>query len=161
MGERGPRAGARGGVCSFVDVIVELRRYARDDLSDPRRVLTALGRLEDIRAETVVELGNEGFRVLGERKDACRENLVVAILETLPRVGIGLTVEEIQGALPIEPRPGISRLRGLLSQGATENRWTRSGAGKKGDPHRFAAIPDSGLARSMETPSPTSGPQVS
>lgn len=130
-----------GALPGFVDVIVELRRYAPDDSTDHRRVLTAYGRFEQLPPERVIELGPDGYTIIGDRATAKAADITATILDLLPSTGGGLTADEIREQWPTNPKPGATKLRGLLNQGAFEHQWDRFGMGRKCDPYRYRAIP--------------------
>jgi len=118
-------------------VILELRRYAPDDNADCRRVLTGLSRFEDTPAERVIELADDGYRTLGDRADAARDDIDEIIREVLPVGGYGITYEEVRKAWPTEKPPGERRLRGILNAGSNRGAWLRQGMGNKGGPYRY------------------------
>lgn len=126
-----------GALPGFVDVILELRRHNPDDSADRRRVLRAYGRFESTPPEAVVELTAAGYVTLGERAKVAAADDLRAIAELLPTEGHGMTWEEVREAWPTTPKPGQTRLRGLLEQGRRDDRWTRSGMGNRGDPWRY------------------------
>lgn len=130
-----------GAVPGFVDVIVELRRYAPDDNEDTRRVLSAWGRFESTPAESVIDLQADGYQVLGSRVTVRQGDELETIAELLPADGPGLTFEDVKEAWPTSPKPGKTRLRGLLNQGFNEGRWHRSGTGNRNDAWRYRAHP--------------------
>jgi AAA domain len=136
-GSQGTAARGSGALPGFVEVILELRRYAPDDNADRRRVLTALSRFEETQAEQVIELTDDGYKGIGDRSDAAHEDFDEVIRDTLPIGGWGITFEELLKDWPTDKRPGKSKLRGLLNAGANRGEWCRRGMGNKGDPHRF------------------------
>ena|GEM_PF-3235753 len=58
-----------GALPGFVDVILELRRYAPNDLEDTRRVLAGLSRFDETPREVVLELTADGYRTLGSKSE--------------------------------------------------------------------------------------------
>jgi len=58
-----------GALPGFVDVIIELRRYAPNDLEDTRRVLAGLSRFDETPREVVLELTADGYRTLGSKSE--------------------------------------------------------------------------------------------
>lgn len=154
-----------GALPGFVDAIVELRRYAPDDNTDCRRVLTAFGRFEQLPPERVIELGADGYTIIGDRAMAKAADITATILDLVPSTGGGLTADEIRSQWPSDPKPGNTKLRGLLNQGATDRKWDRFGMGHKCDPYRYRAFqtrPDSfqsprGLDERNESDTPETG----
>lgn len=125
-----------GALPGFVDVIVELRRHNADDAHDRRRLLTAYGRFEDIPPETVIELTDAGYVIVGDRADVREADNESTIMAMLPDGPPGLDVDDLLAAWPGK-RPGKGRLSGWLNFGANHDKWKRAGMGVKGDPYRF------------------------
>jgi hypothetical protein len=126
-----------GALPGFVDVILELRRYAAQDPGDTRRVLTAYSRFDETPAETVLDLTGEGYVVLGDRastKEAARR---AAALELLPPEGPGKTPDEIHDEWPTGPKPGKRTVEKDLAALFAAGRCGRSGSGHKGDAFRY------------------------
>jgi hypothetical protein len=135
---------------AFVDVILELRRLRKEDLNDPRRVITGLSRFCETPAELVIELTEKGYVARGTKAEVGRqakegkgakeakEKLVCDLLPTEPP---GLTVRELLARLPKQGGEAIMsdrRLRDILSDGAKEGKWKRTEAkGAKNDPSRY------------------------
>lgn len=128
-----------GALPGFVDVIVEMRRYVRDDSTDRRRVLSAHSRFDDTPRESILELTDAGYVFLGDGTRVRRGDHLQQISRLLPEASPGLTVDEIRRAWPAEPKPGVSSLREDLAAGVP-SRWHRSGSGHRGDPHRFHRV---------------------
>ncbi len=130
-----------GALPGFVDVIVELRRHNAEDSHDRRRLLTAYGRFDGIPPETVIELTESGYAIIGERAEVRAADEQTIILNLLPADGLGLDAETIREQWPAEPTIGLRRLRGLLNHGAEQHKWRRRGMGVKGDPYTFTRLP--------------------
>jgi archaellum biogenesis ATPase FlaH len=132
-----------GALPGFVDVIVELRRHNAEDSHDRRRLLTAYGRFDGIPPETVIELTDTGYAIIGERAEVRAADEQTIILNLLPADGrgLGLDAEAIRERWPAEPTIGLRRLRGLLIQGVEQHKWKRRGMGVKGDPFTFTLLP--------------------
>lgn len=128
-----------GVLSSFVDILIEMKRYSKDDHTDRRRVITALSRYEDTPAEQVIELANDGdrYRIRGDRDEAGREDIDKAIRAILPVGGSGLSYEDVRSEWPTEKPPSKGRLRGHLNAGSNRGEWARGGLGKKNDPYRY------------------------
>ncbi|HKB04039.1 MAG TPA: AAA family ATPase [Gemmataceae bacterium] len=120
-----------------VDVLLEFRRYRADDRADRRRVLTGLGRFEEVPEEIVVQLSEDGsgYTAEGDRRAVEDNELVEAIRAALPNDSPGWTRDEIKQQA--ELRCKLARLLGLLNLGVEASLWARTGTGKKGDPWRF------------------------
>jgi hypothetical protein len=88
----------------------------------------------------VIELGTDGYRIIGDRREARAKDLAEAVGAMLPNEGEGVTAEDLRDGWPEgSAKPGLTQLRGVLNRGATDGRWLRSGTGHKGDPWRFRA----------------------
>lgn len=140
-----------GALPGFVDLIVELRRYATDDGDpDTRRRLTAYGRFEGVPDERIIDLGPDGYTIVGGVAEARADDIRATIAEILPDDGPGMTLEEVRDNWPGTP-PGKNRVRAMLNEGANHERWGRSGTGVKGDPIRFGPL---GRGPAESNPSP-------
>ncbi len=137
----GQAARGSGALPSFVDVILELRRYDGKQPDDRRRTLTAYSRFDETPRESVIELTDDGYRMIGKKADAGRADRQAVVAEVLPPDGPGLTAGEIRESWPEDriPKPGVRTLAEDLRAGADAELWTRSGNGKKGDPYRYVA----------------------
>lgn len=157
-GSQGTGTRGSGALTGFVDIILELRRHNANDSSDTRRTLTAYGRYEGIPAETVVDLGPEGFTMLGDRVAVQQTDLTDSIAGLLPPIGKGRTVDELREAWPTSPKPGKARLLAALNAGIEVEAWMASGKGVKGDPRRFGRG-DSPTDSIPFTPTPRGEPE--
>ena len=131
---------ARGStaLAGAVDVLLEMRRYKSDDAEDRRRVLSGLGRFDEIPSEIVVKLADDGtgYSAEGDKKAVAARDLAAAIVEVLPAEAPGLTAAEVHAEMPEENRPRRGDVGKALLAGAGRQ-WVRAGGGKKGDPYRF------------------------
>ncbi|XVJ59539.1 MAG: AAA family ATPase [Tepidisphaera sp.] len=126
-----------GALTGFVDVILELRRSDPANESDRRRKLKAYGRYESIPPECVLELGDDGYHVLGDAPAVRQADILDHIYRLLPASPPGLTVEEVKVAWSSGVPPGATLLRELLERGYEEYRWSRTGSGNRGSPLRY------------------------
>ncbi len=136
--------GARGSsaLVGVPDVAVELRRADDTDPRDRRRVLSALGRFDGLYDEVVLELDGGVYSIVeGNLADAREADERARIAAVLPATGPGMTPEEVLAALG-PGAPGINRLRALLIEGASKNRFGRTGTGRRGDSFRFVTRHD-------------------
>ena len=122
-----------------VDILLDMRRYKPDDLSDRRRVLSGLGRFDEIPDELVIELNADGsgYSAHGDRKAVAAAELNRALFEVLPKEPPGMSAEDVHESLAPKERPNRGTVSKALNTGAVENMWKRSGTGKKGNPCRF------------------------
>jgi hypothetical protein len=131
---------ARGStaLAGAVDIILELRRYRGEDPDDRRRVISGLGRFDEIPTEIVIELAEDGsgYTAQGDRKAMAAAELETAILDALPAEP-GATANDLHAFLPTDVRPQRSRLAGILMAGATAGKWVMHGTGHRNNPRRF------------------------
>jgi hypothetical protein len=135
----GQAARGSGALPAFVDVILEMRRAAPAEPANRQRVIVGYSRFDETPSDLVIELREDGtgYSSLGPRHEADRRARLELILETLPGEAPGATTDEVRENWPHKPKPGKRRLEVDLNEGAAAGRWNMSGAGKKGDPHRF------------------------
>jgi hypothetical protein len=139
-----------GALPGFVDVLVELEPFDKSDPANTRRRLIARGRFEGTPAEVVIDLGPNGYTVIGDLPAVRDLDFDAAILTVLPDDGVGLTAEEVRAAWNAGKVPGLTRLKGALNNGHHFGRWQRFGSGVKGNPFRYRRAP----AGSDSIPSP-------
>lgn len=125
-----------GALPSFVDILVELDYTNRECNTDTRRTLSAKGRLDDIPAEMVIDLTDDGYVMLGEVSVSNRQSELDTIDSLLADLPDGATVTVLKEHWP-EKAIGKRRLSGLLKQGTDDGRWERKGNGAKGSPHVY------------------------
>jgi hypothetical protein len=135
-----------GALPGFVDVILELRRDNPANRDDRGRVLTTYSRFDETPPKIVLELGEDGYRAVGSPAQAKQSDRLAVAFDLLPMDETGLTVEQIRERWPMDgpAKPSERRLREDLER---DQRFHRSGAGKKGDPYRYRR--NSILAASM------------
>lgn len=134
-GEDGEGLRGSGAFAGAADIVVELERT-----QNPReRVLLALSRYPSTPGSLVVnhEAATGAWSVVGEgergeaRSIADRQAILVALSDRGE-----LTRAELEQALGTQQRQWHTELRKLIGEGCVR----RSGAGKKGDPHRFSIV---------------------
>ncbi len=135
----GQAARGSGALPAFVDVLVELRRYNAENRDDRRRKLTAYSRFDDTPGELVLELTEDGYRIIGTGQDASRDDRRRVIEGMLPIEAPGWTWDEVRDHWPTNgvPKPGERTIREDLVTGAQAAQWKQAGAGVRGDPHRY------------------------
>jgi hypothetical protein len=139
-GGEGQASRGSGALPGFVDVILEMQRARPGERGNRQRELTAYSRFDDTPAELVIELHEDGsgYRSLGSPAEADRDRRLQVLGDLLPGASPGNTADELLAAWPAEvPKPGLRTLRQDLSQGAEAGRWSKTGAGRKGDPLRY------------------------
>ncbi len=133
VGESGRGSSAISG---DVDVILQLRR-PEGNQPQGRRVIETLSRYSETPEKVVIELGEEGFALLGDEEavtlaDALRK--VSAHLHGVFEQKETVTLDELVNELEMT-RAAIQRaLKELQSRGEV----TRTGEGKRGSPYRYA-----------------------
>jgi len=134
----GQAARGSGALPSFVDVIVELRRFKAEDKNDRRRKLHAYSRYDETPAEVVIELTDDGYQTIGTTADASRDDRQQVIGEVLSDQE-WLSPQEIGELWPEDtiPKPGKRTLQQDLKSGYESGRWDRTGQGAKGDPYKY------------------------
>lgn len=146
-GNEGTGARGSGAFGAFVDTIMELRRFNRDDRQDRKRVLTGYGRDDDTPDELIVELTEAGYQECGDRHDCAIREITRVLANLLPVEGPGFSYDEIIKEWPNEKTPTKARINDALAEGLKLSLWNQAGAGKKGNPYRYwcnvgAPIPD-------------------
>ncbi|MEM9082149.1 MAG: AAA family ATPase [Planctomycetota bacterium] len=138
-GGEGQASRGSGALPSFVDAIVELRRYDTGNLSDTRRKLTAYGRFDELVPEMVIELTDKGYQSAGVVCVVHQEDQLEAIAKVLRGAQSPITESEIRDLWPegVHP-PGRTRMSVLLREGTQSARWLRGGQGVKGSPFTYA-----------------------
>jgi hypothetical protein len=127
-----------GALPGWVDIILELRRYAPENRDDRRRTLTAYSRFDETPPEQVIEYVTDGiYRTCGTKSDAGREDRR-AVLKTILADGRERTADELVDLWP-EDRDGVPKpcrksiMRDLKDAPDVET----TGTGKKGDPFKY------------------------
>jgi hypothetical protein len=126
-----------GALTAFVDVILEFRRYDPEHESS-KRTLRGYSRYDDTPSEVIVELTEDGYRLVGTRGEVERTERLDVLLEILGDAP--LTVAEIWSAWPEEPRPSQRTVERDLSELVRLGQVRRLGSGTRGDPVRFRIL---------------------
>jgi hypothetical protein len=126
-------------IAGAVDVILELRRLSPADSEDRRRVLTGLGRFEEIPKELVITLNGDGssYSTSGDRKALVAQEIADMVRDCMTLSPPGLTADEIIQAMPEDRGRRSSDVRDVLKKGAEAGSWQQSGSGVRGDPWRY------------------------
>lgn len=140
-GDQSEGKAARGStaLAGAVDVLLEMRRYKPDDREDRRRVVSGLGRFDEIPTEVVIALKADGtdFTAEGDRKAIAAREMAEAIPAYLKPEPPGRTADEIHEAMPKDGRPKRGDLMVALRAGAKDGCWRMGGFGKPNSPYRF------------------------
>ncbi|MFY9532267.1 MAG: bifunctional DNA primase/polymerase [Candidatus Acidiferrales bacterium] len=118
-----------------VDIVLSLRRAPGNQKRNVR-LIQAVSRFDETPSELLIELGDGGYRSLGEPGEAAREQTKDVILAAL--------LETKKEAVDIEvlaERTKISRaqLQRVLEELLKEGKIEKTGKGRKGDPLRYSA----------------------
>lgn len=153
-GNEGQASRGSGALPGFVDIILELRRFEPENAQDRRRVLTAYSRFDETPSEVVLELGDEGYAVVGTKADAKRTDRQAIIASLLAANLEGSTIDGLREQWPVDgvPKPSRRTLANDLDIGFNDGQWLRIGEGVKGDPYRYKAKPqfDSGTVNPLD-----------
>jgi hypothetical protein len=138
-GTEGTATRGSGALGGFVDVLVEMRRYNAADNSDRRRTLDALGRFDETPPELVVQLGDNGYTVEGDRAGQRQADVARLLLELLPTEPPGMDDEAIDAAWPADQRVRRQDRLGALREGCARvpPLFQREGKGVRGSPHTY------------------------
>jgi hypothetical protein len=140
--DSGEGRAARGStaMAGAVDILLELRRYKPDDKADRRRVLSGLGRFDEVPEEIVIALETDGsgYTAEGDRKALAARELGDTVRDCMPAEPPGATADEIHKAMPEGARPRVGDVRKCLIEGSSAGHWNRTGLGKPPkNPWRF------------------------
>lgn len=138
-GNEGRAARGSTALAAAVDILLEMRRFKPDDKSDRRRVLSGLGRFDEVPDEIVMALSEDGeaYTAEGDRKAITARELRDALLTTLPCDPPGWTTDNVHDEMPKETRPKRGEVGKALQAGATAGEWNSAGTGTPRDPRRF------------------------
>jgi hypothetical protein len=136
-GAEGTASRGSGALPGFVDIIVEMRRYAPNNRTDRRRVLAAWSRYEETPAELVVELTAGGYVAHGDKRAVMLNKIVAVLNDILPTESPGWDVKTIVEEWPSgDTEPQKQMLYEVLGDHAA-HRWSREGGGKRGAAYRY------------------------
>jgi Sigma-70, region 4 len=127
----------RGGnaLVGWADIVIEIDRLpASLDATRRQRLLSCIGRFEEV-PERVVELEENAYVDVGDVEEVRADHERGQLLEAVRDIGQPATSAEIAEALNVTESTVRSRLHAAMRRGDL----VRSGAGKKGDPFRWAA----------------------
>lgn len=140
----------------FVDTIIELRRFNAQEADDRRRKLRGHSRFDETPAEVVIELTDDGYKLVGSTGDANRADRQKVIQEVLAD-GTWRTADEIlsQWLDGMAPKPAKRTLQLDLNHGHAKGQWQCEGKGTKGDKYRYGIAQSLGKGTVRETNSAT------
>jgi Bifunctional DNA primase/polymerase, N-terminal/AAA domain/Primase C terminal 1 (PriCT-1) len=126
----------RGGnaLVGWADIVIELDRVPPSlDESRRQRVLSCIGRFDEV-PDLVLELGDDSYAELGDVDEVRAKHEREQLLEAAREIGRPATVAEFGEELDVTESTARSRLHAAVRRGDL----VRSGAGRKGDPFRWA-----------------------
>jgi hypothetical protein len=132
VGDSGRGSSAYGGA---VDIVLSLRRPEGNHRRNIR-LLQALSRFDETPTELLIELGEEGYRSLGEPGDVASEQEKLEVLAVIP--GEKKDARDIT-TLCEKTEMSRAQLQRRLDDLLTEGKILRLGKGRKGDPLRYYA----------------------
>lgn len=151
----GQGARGSGALPAFVDILIEFRPFDPARFrEDRRRVLAGLGRTDETPAQLVIELTTEGYRVVGSKTEAKKQDRLQQIAAVLPDEPPGMTVDEVHRAHP--DTLSVPTIKRGLKAGAEKGWFVISGDGVSADPFRYCKKPDHIGPADTALPSPES-----
>ncbi len=134
-GEKGIAVRGSNGLSSEMDITVELRPSGNNG---NRRQLATDTRAEGRSKDVLIELEEDGYRLLGDSKDLSFEVLKEKILDAVPPC----EHEEPQAIREgiSDPKPSIKMVKEILAELFKEGKVNRQGKGVKGDPYLYQKI---------------------
>jgi archaellum biogenesis ATPase FlaH len=101
-GEEGTASRGSGALPSYVDVIVEFRRFDASKREDSRRVIKTYSRYEETPHEIVIELTTNGYEVQGTKAQVAQQDKMKLLLTILPDNPASYSIEQLLGEWPEE-----------------------------------------------------------
>lgn len=126
-----------GALSAFVDILIEMRWYAKAESTDRRRRLLAWSRYDRTPRELIISMTADGKNFVpddGEDGPGPVDLVVLRLLRDEP----GLSFREILRLWPRDtPRPSPTALHRCLSRLLDEGRLSRRGSGSRYSPFRY------------------------
>jgi hypothetical protein len=145
VGETGRGSSAFTGT---VDIVIAIRRGGDGERSSIRH-LHCLSRFDDLPDELVIDLGPDGYEVIGDAVAYAQAEARAKVIEALPASGAtGLTMDE----LVAETEAKRTTVRAVIDTLLAEKAVDLSGAGKRGDPYRYTVSGELAGARQKRAP---------
>jgi hypothetical protein len=138
-GSEGRASRGSTALAAGVDILLEFRRLHPTKRNDRRRVLSGLGRFDEVPQELVMALAEDECRYSseGDKREVAARELNTALLAVLPTELPGKSIQDLHDDLPTDNRPSRGDLSKALQAGATAGLWHMAGAGKPRDPYHF------------------------
>ena len=142
-GSEGQASRGSGALPGFVDVLAEFRRHNPEQADDTRRVLKAYSRYSETPAELVLDLTDDGYVAVGTRTEATEADRLDVIEQMLHAADKPLTPDAVfeNWTDPDMPRPCKRSIRYAMNKGFQDDKWDRTGSGRRSDPYRYFPLP--------------------
>jgi hypothetical protein len=151
-----------GALTAFVETIVEMRRFDVGSKDDTRRVLTAIGRYRETRAELVINLQpGRGYVPLGDREEVAAEegeprNPTEAVYKVLPITEPGVSQTDLMKTLGMAKKT----LTPILNKGVQNGTIRMQGAAKKGSQLLYWRVREDSVSVSGSVPPRVQEPET-
>jgi hypothetical protein len=146
VGHSGRGSSAFGGVA---DIVVQLKR-PEGNTRPTIRLLVALSRFDETPTTLAVELQETGdYLAIGEESAVVTSQATAALLAAAPAAAPGLTLSELLSLSVTTSRATAQR---VLDSLVADGRLTKTGEGKRSNPHRWHRPPRSPEIVSAQTP---------
>jgi hypothetical protein len=116
-----------------------MRRVKPKNRDDRQRILTCIGRADDLVSELVIELdaASGAYIGKGDRQHTTISGIKETVALILPHDRPGFDFDSIKAAWPIDQFPRKSAVLDALTEGFGSGAWMRDGTGKKGNPYKY------------------------
>ncbi len=145
-GDPGDATRGSSAFAGAVDIIADLRRLGGDG-QERRREIVAVGRFDDTPDRVIVELSDDGYRLLGDAGAVARKDAKDSIREAL---ALERHMTEKQLAEELGDRVKKTTLGDTLREMLDTEEVARQGEGKKGSPYCYFLSPSAPSYRARE-----------
>ena len=145
-GDPGDATRGSSAFAGAVDIIADLRRLGGDG-QERRREIVAVGRFADTPDRVIVELSDDGYRLLGDASAVARKDAKDSIREAL---ALERHMTEKQLAEELGDRVKKTTLGDTLREMLDTEEVARQGEGKKGSPYCYFLSPSAPSYRARE-----------
>ena len=151
-GDPGDATRGSSAFAGAVDIIADLRRLGGNG-QERRREIVAVGRFDDTPDRVIVELSDDGYRLLGDAGAVARKDAKDSIREAL---ALDRHMTEKQLAEELGDRVKKTTLGDTLREMLDTEEVARQGEGKKGSPYCYFLSPSAPSYRARERNHPGS-----
>lgn len=138
-GGAGQSARGSGALSGAADILAEFKLFDTARHEDPRRKLRGLSRFEETPGDIVIELTEDGYRTIGKTQEADRQTQIGTVRGILDKSDASMTADDVRDKW-LAPKPSISTVKRVLSDGFKNQEWGRTGSGNRGQPFRFSSL---------------------